>query len=586
MMCASTGAYLEDANGITTDQCLAWLIQLRRDNPNAIFVSYAFSYDRTKILRDIVFSAAGRAWHLWRNNSVPWTSDTGSYLVGGIDKKWFQVSSGGVSCKVYDVSSYWQTSFVNALASAGIVDAEIAAMKQQRNVFTADQMDEIRHYCFQECDRLTQLMDWLRDAFLSVELPQGRWHGPGAIAEATLRKHNVGSYHRHELTYGGEIGSVCRCAYFGGRAQTLLLGTVPEVWQYDIVSAYPNVTRGLPTARGSWVHSHSYTESPWAVWLVRWNIPGKLNEGYFGPFPWRNHNGSLWYPRNGYGWYWQPEVSLALRMWPDCIHIERGYIFHPESDDKPFRFIDEMFAMRRRLKQQKHAGQLALKLSMNSIYGKLAQGVGGKNGRVPRWQSYFWAGNITSATRAQLLHMADSDRENVIGFATDSVFYRTEQAFTESHELGGLELTYFTDAFFAQQGMYQGYIDGTPFEKTRSFMKGGLDWEDIRNGWSQFGTDYTSRRPMQLFMSLGLSCARGDFDSYGQWRSVEKALSLFTVAHQRSEIFGDPTPDELGQKRAMFLGGTRYDTLSAPYKKKHIHTNEDLLRETGLWSLA
>jgi hypothetical protein len=429
-----------------------------------------------------------------------------------------------------------------------------------------------------------ELMNWLRDAFVSVGIPQGRWHGPGAIAEATLRKYKVGNSHRHELIYGGSIGTVCRHAYFGGRAQTLLLGNVPEVWQYDINSAYPEVTRRLPTARGEWHATQDYEPAPWAVWLVRWHIPGKLNTGLYGPLPWRNHNGTLWYPRNGYGWYWAPEVAAAMELWPGCIDIERGIVFTPESDIRPFSFIDDMYAMRQELKRQGHAGQLALKLSMNSIYGKLAQGVGGKRGNVPRWQSYFWAGNITASCRASLVRMASDHRKDVIGFATDSVFFRRDPGLPTSKQLGGLDLTHFTDAFFAQQGMYHGYVDGVPFEKTRSFVKGGLDWDDIRAGWNRRGTDYVSCRPMNMFVSLGLACARGDFSQYGQWVETDKELSLRTAAHETSDMWGDCMPESDGTKRALFLAGSRYDTLSAPYRRVKIHTTEDLLRETGMWS--
>src|SRR5207247_70056 len=60
-----------------------------------------------------------------------------------------------------------------------------------------------------------------------------------------------------------------------------------------------------------------------------------------------------------------------------------------------------------------------IKLGLNSIYGKLAQ----SQGVNPPFQSWVWAGNITSGCRAQLLEAFNvKDRWQILMLATDGVW--------------------------------------------------------------------------------------------------------------------------------------------------------------------
>src|SRR5205823_4313064 len=106
----------------------------------------------------------------------------------------------------------------------------------------------------------------------------------------------------------------------------------------------------------------------------------------------------------------------------------------------------EIYAERARLKQSGHGGEKVLKLGLNSIYGKLAQGLGYK-GKAPPYQSYLWAGMITAGTRAQILNLATLAPEGLVMVATDGIFFDREIPVEVTGGLGGLELEVGEDVF-------------------------------------------------------------------------------------------------------------------------------------------
>ena len=55
------------------------------------------------------------------------------------------------------------------------------------------------------------------------------------------------------------------------------------------------------------------------------------------------------------------------------------------NDDKPYAFVAELYEMRRVAKSQKEYDivEMAIKLTLNSLYGKTVQGVGGTEDAPP-----------------------------------------------------------------------------------------------------------------------------------------------------------------------------------------------------------
>lgn len=122
----------------------------------------------------------------------------------------------------------------------------------------------------------------------------------------------------------------------------------------------------------------------------------------------------------------------------------------------PFKnFIEEQYNKRLELKEKGDQLERAIKVVLNSMYGKMAQRV---NNRIGNLFSPVIAAFITGYTRAQLYRFVrDNDlEENVVAFATDSIAITKEAPNLNSKKLGEMKLDKFADdVIFLSNGFYQ-----------------------------------------------------------------------------------------------------------------------------------
>src|SRR5665811_1486534 len=150
------------------------------------------------------------------------------------------------------------------------------------------------------------------------------------------------------------------------------------------------------------------------------------------------------------GWYWYEEVKVMLDFFPTAkVVIHEGYT--AKTDGTPFHWISSLYDYRMKLKGTGNLSQYAIKVGLNSLYGKCAQRVGHNP-----YFSLAWAGYITASTRAKLARAAYSKPESVLGFATDALFTDSKlQQLTLSENLGDWEESSFRSAIFFQSGVYR-----------------------------------------------------------------------------------------------------------------------------------
>jgi hypothetical protein len=146
------------------------------------------------------------------------------------------------------------------------------------------------------------------------------------------------------------------------------------------------------------------------------------------------------YPPFVNGIYMRDDV-LAAFDWRDTFARERrdaDYAFHPEGgvievsealffepadpNERPFAWVRELFDYRAELLKvdPNDVRAIVIKLMLNSIYGKLAQGVGSPS-RPPRFASPWMAAAITAGTRRKLLKAALTAPDAIVSFATDGI---------------------------------------------------------------------------------------------------------------------------------------------------------------------
>jgi hypothetical protein len=352
-----------------------------------------------------------------------------------------------------------------------------------------------------------------------------RYDGAGAVAGTMLKNNAVKPHIAPIESYPEAVQDAIMRAYYGGRVEVYHLGIFEDAYSYDIRSAYPSVARELPTSVGAWSHTTRYqSRERWAIWRVEWE--GIPPVGVT-PFPYR-HDRRIDYPTAGTGWYYTREVAAARELYPGRITVKEGWVFRPVSAVKPFAFLDDVYAERLQAKRDGHAKEKVLKLGMNSVYGKLAQGIGYGN-RPPAFRSFFLAGLITSETRAKLLHAAKNNKHSIIQFATDGIISKDSLPHLHvADELGAWEADTVKRIFVAQPGIYQIVRhDGTTENKSRGFFAREIDYNDLVLGWQRSGPYYVQRRPHTRFYGMGIALLRNDMSIRNRWIEEVRQLSLY-----------------------------------------------------------
>jgi len=353
---------------------------------------------------------------------------------------------------VWDLGRFFQSPFVRALERWGIDApvADIAEMKALRATFGAGDARRVRAYCLSECQALARLATALESVLSDVGIEPRRWHGPGSVASVLLDR--WGARDARGTPPAG-VREAAERAFFGGRFEQACVGT-HDVYGADIASAYPYHARSLPClAHGTWERVLDEGRADAAsVALYRYAVTD-VGERSWGPLPCRMPDGSILYPRGGWsGWAWASEYRAAQRGWSGVHWGGEAWVWHAGCDHQPFSGILPMY--RERVKLGKDVRGLALKLGLNSCYGKLAQRIG-----TPRYASTIWAGMITAGTRAQLLDlMIASGTEATVAVATDGLYTRARPqpgpAPLAPDTLGSWELDAREAMTFVRPGIY------------------------------------------------------------------------------------------------------------------------------------
>jgi hypothetical protein len=541
VMCDSLGRELVNLDGLTTMQVFTWLFALHREHPRAKLVCFGLNYDVNQWIRDLTvgeltrLARDGRASHRMR------------YKLTWLPRKLFTVTDAASKehFRIAEVFGFYQTSFVRALRAWGLEPTkEIERMKARRGRFSDEDLRRVVRYCKSECRLLVELMDSLAAACVEADCAPARdWIGAGAIASTLLRTAGVKGAHAYDSELADrEIveGPILR-AYFGGRVEMLAQGVAPAAHSVDVKSAYPYAATLLPALDRARLYNVKRYDAgaEHAIWRVKWE--GQNHNGVC-PFPVRLHDFSIVYPESGEGCYHACEVRAALAC-GYMLRFDGGVKLRSavRTDRLPFGFIPRLFALRDRYKRAGHPAEKALKLGLNSVYGKLAQGYGFAD-QPPPFQSYLWAGEITARTRATMLRAVHAVKLPLM-ISTDGMFSVDRMGAAldgvPRQGLGSLERGVMRDPFIVQAGVYSRLCDGCDGAgceacagtgmaiKSRGFAARDVDYRELRQVWHDDGPDgvyhYRSRR----FIGLRVALARNKLDDiWRTWPIEQRSLTL------------------------------------------------------------
>lgn len=562
LLAASTGESLfNGGDALDAQVCIDWLLDLGTDYPHAIFVIFAGSYDinhtlfglNKSILEEI---AEGHATEFYVGDicyQVEYRPRKSLALKRG--KNWVVNSKGEHVVKwdskitVWDVFGFFQENFVGVMSKWLGKDHKhfglIKKMKALRGSFHDVPQHEINAYNAAELECLVELMEKVHGGLSGLDLKCMRWDGAGAIAAALMREHRVREA-KQDFELPG-LGEAIRTAYAGGRIELCKIGSHSgTVYDYDINSAYPSVQAHLPClAGGTWRKGKEIT-SDYSLIKCRYDF---IDDAPFYPLFFRSEHMQINFPQCGCGWYWYPEFKIAsdwVREVGGTIEILEVWNFTPAVPFKPFNWIEHYYKTRQQwlknpTEDWQRGGEKIIKLGLNSLYGKTAQQVGGRNGEAPAYHQLDWAGYITSATRARLFRAAATLPSAIIGFATDGIF-STEPLdipLSETKEMGAWELKspLPSGITVAMAGVYWWhYGDGSYAHYSRGFDKDAMKTpQNILAAW-RAGRDELD---IAMYRLIGMSSAcRSEifWQMRGRFVTSERTLALDGHSYKRNGI--------------------------------------------------
>lgn len=448
------------SESLRTRDCFEFMLQIATENPNCIHAGFAFDYDVNMILKDLTPKHFATLKEIGR---VKWNQ----YTIEHVPGKWFTVTRNHPirqSIKISEAWGFFQSSFVKAIKSyipTHPLMAELAVIEEgkgERNNFTFEKIDYITKYWEIEIQLLEALLDQLREYMYDAGFPITSWHGPGAIANYVYKTQGIAD---HKTISPQPVRDAAAFAYAGGRFELFRMGrAVGDVYSLDINSAYPNAIAQLPSlAEGHWEHVYfPDTIEEFGVYRVEMDFPPAPYRKA-GPVFHRDKKGNVSFPWQTKGWYWSPEVKHIFRQSDSKIRVLEGWVF-VGWETRPFsEFVPQFYNARRELKAAKIGSEKALKLALNSLYGKMAQRVGWeRNNEPPKWHQLEWAGWVTSMTRAMLYDvMLAIPREQLIAVETDGIYTTCNPAtigITDSTDLGGWEINEYAEIMYVQSGVY------------------------------------------------------------------------------------------------------------------------------------
>jgi hypothetical protein len=466
-----------------------------------------------------------------------------NYVIKFIDKKFFSITvKKNARYYFYDMYGFIENSLNNAakkfLGEEKLHDVVDSSRLNTDIKYWRENEENIIKYCIKDANLTKRIADYFWNlVYTNMKYYPKRPFSKGKIAEEYFL-HNCYIPTINEIPY--RVLEYAYNSYLGGRFELLQKGYFEKCYTYDIKSAYPSSIKDLI----------DYTKGKW--YRCRNN---KINKdaysGYYlcsinclemnvSPFTRKIGLLSI-YPNGKFKQYLtKEEIEFYRDNFKSVdIKIVSGYEFIADEILTPFKTeIEKLYAWKE--KEKDEDVKYAVKIFMNSFYGKTIQKSGDENftGKV---FNPLWATDITSKTRLKLFKLMLQNIDSVIGTSTDSVHSIEPLSIPKSPKIGDFSLDFQGEGVYIMSDVY--YLWNTEKKKEKSKLRGfslvktkdmessetktlKQILEDMRGNKTVY--EYTTKRPAHL----------GECLLHTKTKTIED-LNIFSSGKKSIKINGD-----------------------------------------------
>ncbi len=459
----------------TWAQCLAFL---RRWGPD--YCLWNLSYDARAVLAYLPGTILA---DLRRHGT---TLYRGRWLINYTARKSLKITDRADDCRIrfWDVYPYYSSSLDKAaekylgehkadIPKAWLEDMATALRKHRRRVVK---------YCKRDAGLTQRLWEICEAQYLDLGVDPYHAASPASLAVRAFPD----SYGFKSVP--GYLQRTFQNSYYGGRSEIYQRGNVGRVYCYDIHSAYPSVLRTLLDPRGCTEAparraKPPRTDAAYGAYRVYVEIDP---ETHIAPLPFRSKSLPLVYPAGAFT-VWTDKDSLDMLLEEGVkVRVLDGIELLIDTETILFPDLEKWYLKRRECP----AVSLAIKKTLNSVYGKLAElrpirvpvtgrelpndavyhgGKWTRRVKVPTPHTHFAvAAAVTAGCRRRLYEAMRLDPSAIVACHTDGIISKRKLELDVGDELGQWGLEHAPDECIALGvGMYL-YREGDEWtERTR-----------------------------------------------------------------------------------------------------------------------
>jgi len=488
LVTTNKGYSVYNENGLTFDAVIDFLYELRKlKTANTVFAFYAFSLDNefifsslSKETKDKLFQSSGyrkqlaeleketldlqaefysKAIEADRKEVIDFDLYVNklakidlneikhrNYKIKLINGKFLTITKNKRSITFYDIYGFFRKPLIETVKTW---------LHQDINIITdTNDLELYKANASKECKYIALLGEKLTKELSNVGINLRSFYGASAIASWLLSKSKAkNEFHNYNnpRTLAPELNKAVMQAFYAGRGEQFKLGTFNNINVYDINSAYAYAILDLPVLLRKPVFTTDFQTNPFSVWYCEFDFTSLSDCLYFGYLPTRNkrtnHTG---FYSSGKGYYWYSEIRFVLDNFPDCIKVKHGFVL-PEYTKAEFTLaVNALYNTRKQLQAEKNPLEKVIKIGLSSLYGKFCQ----HNGKG-FYNNFFYAGFITSHTRAMLLEATKGFEKETICFLTDAIHTTANLPLPLNDDIGSYKLTTGENASYLDNGIYR-----------------------------------------------------------------------------------------------------------------------------------